>query len=342
MEKKKQYSIIGIIIAIILAIGVFLVIPPTDSSPQLLNPLEVIFFDVGQADSILLKVEEYTMLIDAGNIGQDKLMLNYLATYNVTRLDYLVATHPDADHIGSMVSVITTMDSIGTIIMPNAIQKTPTATFTKFNNTIYEMGISFIIPDPGQTFSLGKAEVQVVAPNGANYGDMNDWSIVLRVEYGDTAFLFTGDAHTNKSENEQLASGFPLQADVLKVGHHGSKTSSSQAYLNAVAPTFAVISCGTGNPYGHPHNETINSLNAMGVTIYRTDEQGTIIAVSDGKTIEFKVIPSPEKVYIGNKNTKTLHLDSCGSLPIEANREYFESREDAIAAGYNPCTACKP
>ncbi|MDR0460981.1 MAG: MBL fold metallo-hydrolase [Nitrososphaerota archaeon] len=322
--------------------------PSADQTGTGGSKLEVIFLDVGQADSILLKTGDHAMLIDAGNTGQDQLMLNYLATYNVTKLDYLVATHPHADHIGSMASVVKAMTSIGTVIMPD--KPHTTATYKNLIKAIDEKNIPLNTPSPGDVFTMGEANIQVIAPKDTSDNDLNAVSIVLRVEFGENVFLFTGDAET-KSENNQLASGLPLKADVLKVGHHGSRTSSTQKYLNAVAPSYVIISCGVNNSYGHPHSEAMSRLVGTGAAIYRTDENGTIILVSDGKTITVHVTresnsstPSPvtDVTYVGNKNSKTFHLTSCKSLPTEANRVYFNSRQAAIDAGYTPCGTCKP
>jgi len=320
--------------------------PPLDS----VDVLQVIVFDVGQADCTLIKTNDHAMLIDAGNTGQDKLILNYLSEYGITTLDYLVATHPHADHIGSMTSVVNAMDTIGTVIMPN--KPHTTKTYENLIAAIEKKDIPLTIPTPGDVYQWGEASIEVLAPNSPTYKDLNDYSIVLRIEFGDTSFLFTGDAGTI-SENEQLAAGFSLKSDVLKVGHHGSRTSSTQKYLTAVAPSYAVLCCGAVNDYGHPHTEAMARLTGTGATIYRTDQQGTIIFTTDGKDITVSVSrdipptdpsssPQPDIVYIGNKNTKTFHKSTCGSLPAEQNRVIFNTRQEAIDAGYNPCSNCKP
>jgi len=255
--------------------------PTTDPVVPVEGTLEVYFLDVGQAESILLKTEGHSMLIDAGNLNQDNKMRDYLQKYNVTQLDYLVATHPDADHIGSMATVIRAMDSIGAILMPDVTANTQT--FSRLLDAIEEKDLEIINPTVGYEFMFGEAKVEVMAPKSPKYSDTNDYSIVLRLVFGNKTFLFTGDAEA-KSENEQLAAGLNLKADVLKVAHHGSSTSSSQAFLDIVNPTIAVISCGTGNSYGHPRPETISRLDDMGVIIYRTDLLGTITITTDGSS----------------------------------------------------------
>ncbi|MEA1962604.1 MAG: Ada metal-binding domain-containing protein [Bacillota bacterium] len=192
---------------------------------------------------------------------------------------------------------------------------------------------------------------------------MNNYSAVLRIEYGRTAYLFTGDAE-DVSEKEMLSSGLTLESDLLKVGHHGSSSSSMDSFLQAVQPKYAVISVGTDNDYGHPAATTIKNLRAVGAQVYRTDQQGTIVATSDGTTIAVNKAPTTVKTpisnilpatvyvapeqseeaykYIGNKNSKTFHLPTCNSLPYPKNRVYFDSREEAINQGFTPCGRCKP
>jgi len=299
----------------------------------------------------------HTMLIDAGNTGQDNLILSYLASYGIKKLDYVVATHPHADHIGAMAAVIRAMDSIGTVLMPDAVNTT--RTFENMLNAIEEKDVPITIAVPGDMIMMGDVQIQILAPNSTRYSDLNDYSVVLRIEFGNSVFLFTGDADT-RSENEQLASGLPLDADVLRVGHHGARTSSTQRYLDAISPSYAVISCGQGNTYGHPHDETMARLAGTGAEIYRTDENGTVIFTTDGITITISTtrgsgvqntalpptVTAPSSLsvtsYIGNVNSKLFHLPTCRLLPQEQNRTYFAARDEAVSAGYVPCLVCNP
>lgn len=321
------------------------------SAPQIYEPIQVIFFDVGQADCTLIKIGNHAMLIDAGNIGQESLILDYLSDYNITALDWLVATHPHADHIGSMAAVIRAMESIGMIIMPDVIHTT--STFARLLDAIEEKDIAVAASNPGDTYEMENVKIQVLAPNSNSYTDLNNYSVVLRMEYGNTVFLLTGDAE-DISENEQLAAGYDLRADVLKVGHHGSHSSTTQKYLNAVSPSYAVICCGADNSYGHPHDEIVSRLTEYGSIIYRTDQNGTIIFESDGNEItvitenkissEFSYTTAPDNsiTFIGNINSKIFHLLTCNTLPDEKNRVYFSSRGEAINNQYKPCQRCKP
>lgn len=217
-------------------------------------------------------------------------------------------------------------------------------------------GLKIKSPSPGDTIDFNGLEIEVLGPQ-REYKDFNNNSIVLKVNAGETAFLFTGDAEET-AEKDILQAGYDLQADVLKVGHHGSSTSSSQAFLQAVKPKYAVISVGVGNSYHHPEEEALQRLQSIGAEIYCTDLQGDIVCTTDGKNIAFNCnsvsgaevyadaaknnTPAEEVVYIANKKSKKFHLESCASLPDEENRIYLEDREGAISLGYTPCGTCKP
>jgi len=248
-----------------------------------------------------------------------------------------------------------------------------TRTYENLLLAIKDRGLKITTAKAGLDIDVGQGiEAKLVAPNSDSYQNLNDYSAVLRLVYGNTGFIFTGDAES-VSELEMINSGYSLKSDVLKVGHHGSSTSTTPAFLNAVSPKYAVISCGKDNSYGHPHQEVITRLNNTGVIIYRTDESGTIIAESDSSTITFDKEPSEIKEappgeseplpvpiidpipvpitetdddiddsYIGNKNTKKFHLPTCSSLPAQHNRVYFKTRDEAIKAGFDPCKICRP
>ena len=204
----------------------------------------------------------------------------------------------------------------------------------------------------GQRFSLGRAEVEFYAPLGI-YDDVNDLSLVTRITYGQTAFLFTGDAE-RPSENDMIDSDEALSATVLKVGHHGSNTSSSYLFLRQVMPSYAVISCGRDNAYGHPHQEVLARLRDIGAAVYRTDESGTIVCRSNGERVAFetekgkKPTATPRKGqsvgYVGNIKSKKFHLSTCSSVQDiqQSNRITFATRAAAVKQGYSPCKACRP
>lgn len=246
------------------------------------NIIKVNYIDVGQGDSALIQVNGKNLLIDAGpNESIDKLM-NYLSKQNIKKLDYVIATHPDEDHIGGMSSVIKKYD-VGEFYAPKKLANT--RTFENMVTALKNKNLKINAGKAGMDLNLGKnVTCQMLAPNNDKYKDSNNYSIVVKITYGESKFLFTGDAE-KISETEMLAKNFDLSADVLKVGHHGSSSSSSKEFLDKVNPKIAVISCGKNNKYGHPHRETLTELKNRKVQIYRTDVDGSIVLVSDGKKI---------------------------------------------------------
>ncbi|WP_443660973.1 ComEC/Rec2 family competence protein [Clostridium algidicarnis] len=284
------------------------------SKTEVKGELKVHYIDVGQADSILLQQGSNSMLIDAGNNADSELVKKYITDQGITKLDFLVGTHPHEDHIGGLDYVINSF-KIGKIYMPKATSTTKT--FKDVVNAIKSKSMKISVPTPGQTFKLGEATCTILAPNGSKYEDPNNYSIVIKVTFGSNSFLFTGDAE-DVSEKEMLAKGFDLKADVLKVGHHGSKSSTTQGFLDKVSPKYAVVSVGKGNDYGHPVQSTMDRLKNKNIELYRTDENGTVIATSNGKNISFNVKPgsyngAKEKVAT-KTTTKSANMSSAKAV----------------------------
>jgi competence protein ComEC len=227
------------------------------------------------------------MLIDAGNNSDSKLLLSYLRKNNIKKLNYVVGTHPHEDHIGSLDTVINNF-KIGNVLLPNIIHTTKT--YRDVISAIKNKNIKVTKPKIGNTFKVGDSTCVILAPRDKKYHNLNDYSIVIKVIFGNTSYIFTGDSEKD-SEEEMVRNRISLKSNVLKVGHHGSRSSTSDAFLNEVSPQYAVISCGRKNDYKHPHRETVEKLRLKGIPLYRTDESGTIISTSDGNSIEFNVSP---------------------------------------------------
>lgn len=271
----------------------------TTNNPSVSGELKVHFIDVGQADAILLQQGNFNMLIDAGNNDDEALIKSYLDNLGIKEFQVVIGTHVHEDHIGSMDYIINSF-KVGKVYFPK--QTASTKTFESFINAVQGKGLSLTTPIVGETFKIGDAAVTILAPNSISYEDENDYSIVTMVQYGSTKFLLTGDAEA-VSEMEMVKKGLDLKADVLKVGHHGSKTSTVANFLSVVSPKYAVISVGKNNSYGHPAQSTLDRLKNAGVTLYRTDENGTIVATSNGKDITFSTKPGS---YVGiDSNTES-------------------------------------
>ncbi|WP_053955462.1 ComEC/Rec2 family competence protein [Inediibacterium massiliense] len=327
------------------------------ATTQVVGDLKVHFIDVGQADSILIQNEDHNMLIDAGNNGDGDLVVNYLKKQGIEKLDYVVGTHPHEDHIGGLDDVIDNFH-IEKVYMPKVTHTSKT--FKDVMTSIKNKGLKISTPHVGEEIILGDAKGMILAPNNLEYKDYNNYSIVIKLVYGNTSFLFTGDAESI-SEAEMLKNGLDLSSDVLKVGHHGSHSSTTIPFLDQVNPKYAVIMCETGNDYGHPHKETMEKLEQRNISIYRTDQQGTIIASSNGQEINFNISSTNDaykkdtnindkkeiskeqstestegliKGNINSKGEKIYHMPD-GVYYAKVNAEvYFKTEEEAQKAGF--------
>ncbi len=355
------------------------------------------FIDVGQADAAVILCDGEVLMIDGGNTGDSSLVYSYLTrTLGLGHIDYMIGTHAHEDHIGGLAGALNAC-TVGTVYSP--VTDYDSEAFQDFKRYAEKQVGNLTVPNVGDTFNLGSATVQFLSP-AYQYDDTNDTSIVVRIVYGNTSFLFTGDAEW-EPEHDMVDSGYDLSATLLKVGHHGSDTSTSYVFLREIMPQYAVISVGADNMYGHPTDDTLSRLRDAEVIVYRTDLQGDIICYSDGTALTFETeygepvvaepvvseslgesvwnwgdtqnpvtdvptvqagtvwnwgAPSADEAedleqeytgnekYVGNRNNHKLHYADCPSVADikDKNKVGFNSRDDAIAAGYEPCGACNP
>ena len=289
-RRKRQNNKISLIILFIAIIGYILTMYSNYLNPSQANEtsnqnivttdLKVYFFDVGQADSILITNNGHNMLIDAGNNEDGPKLVKYIKEdLGITEFDYLIGTHPHEDHIGGLDDIINNFD-IKKIYLPDIT--TTTKTFEDVLDAISSKELTITIPKIGETFKLGEADLNIIY-TGTNTSDLNSTSIIIKMIFGNYSYLFTGDT---TSEIEKLILKENIDVDVLKVAHHGSKYSSSLEFLKKATPSYAIISVGKNNSYNHPSSETINNLKKYTNNIYLTSELGTILLTSNGQTID--------------------------------------------------------
>ena len=347
--------IMTLVAAIVVAFMGILFPEPAPEAPEVLTPisgngLSVHFIDVGQADCALLECDGKYMIIDGGNVEDGQMVVSYLKQMGVQTLDRVVCSHAHEDHVGGLPAVLSVFDA-GKVYAP--VTDYDTKVFRDFATKTKANAGEITVPKPGDQFTLGSATCTVLGPV-KDYEDPNHTSIILKVEYGESSFLFTGDSEIGP-ENDMLdywGEEFNWEVDVLKVGHHGSETSSGYRFVYETNPTYGVISVGEGNSYNHPHEEPLSRLKDAGVLLLRTDYLGHVYARTDGKEITFtweNQNAAPEdaepadpsmKILYGNKKSKVFHSYDCNSLPGENNRVEFPDYDAAIAEGYKPCGSC--
>jgi competence protein ComEC len=315
------------------------------------------FIDVGQALSVLITCDGESMVYDGGNVADGSTVVAYLLKQGVTELKYVFNSHAHEDHVGGLAGVLAKFPAQH-VYAP--VTEAGTVCFQNFVKYAQQQGREIEVPTVGTVWQLGSATVRLIGPV-STFSDTNNTSLVLRIDYGSTSFLLTGDMEQD-AEKALVESGADLRVDVLQVGHHGSYTSSSYLFLNAVLPEIGIISVGENNDYGHPHESTLSRLRDADVDVYRTDLQGDIVVYSDGKnyTVATEQTASDTELnptltdktdssgsgtgtasyYIGNKNSKVFHLPTCKNLPAEQNQVILSDYDTAIGEGYKPCSNC--
>ena len=248
--------------------------------------LEISYLDVGQGDSAYIRVNDFDILIDAGPRSDSDKLMEQLKEKNIDDFEIVIATHPHEDHIGGMTKVFSEYD-VESFYMPKSTSTTKT--FENMINAVKNEGLKVQVIKEGMSFDLGDgAKLEVYSPIQDSYDNLNNYSPIMKLIYGNNSFIFTGDAEKEVEEEVLEKYSNNLKADVIKFGHHGSSTSSSEAFIEAISPKYGIISCGVDNSYGHPHREVLEVINKMNIKTYRTDKQGEITITSDGSNIDIK------------------------------------------------------
>lgn len=284
-RKQKRKLVIATFVILLCSTCLYLSMKGSKSNHDR-KIVSVHFLDIGKADSVLIKIDDKAVLIDSGTSEKAKDIITYLKKQDITKLDYAVATHCDKDHVGGMSDIL---KKFPTDVLLMSSRGKNTKPYKSMIETAIELKVTRFIPKVKTVFYVGNVKFSVMAPGDEAMaaGTDNESSIVLMMQYGETKFLFMGDA-MEVSENEMLQKGYDLHADVIKVGHHGSKRCSGEKFLDTVNPAVAVITCDEGDGTSLPENETLEVINKQHILLYRTDKDGTIVMTTDGVDIKIE------------------------------------------------------
>ncbi|MEF2654073.1 MAG: MBL fold metallo-hydrolase [Blautia sp.] len=361
-QKKRLSLFLPLLLALTLLFPARTLPVQAESGTQ---DMAVHFLDVEQGLSILVQSGGENLLYDGGDTSHSDEVAEYLHNQNVENIDYMISSHYDADHLGGLLKCLQNF-SVENILGADYYQGTDL--YMDFVNAATANAISIQYPKPGDTFSFGTGSFTVLAPSGIDPNDSNENSVVIRLTNGNNSFLFTGDAEET-SEQDMISTGRNLDCDVLSLGHHGSSSSTTWDFLEASTPSWAVISCGAENKYGHPSADTMGRLSSMNIPVFRTDKQGTVVALSDGENVSWNQAPcndyssgdssseisvpssedssgspgqppssSGSMVWIPATGEKYHSIPDCGRMNPAKASQITES--EAISRGYGPCSKC--
>lgn len=352
--------------------AVFVPSPRAEAAPS--GTLEVHMLDVQQGLAVFLRQGEHCMLYDGGGRDSSSFVVAYLKRQGVTHLDYIVASHYDEDHISGLIGAMHVFDCDRIL---DADYMSDTGIYESFVRAVKTSSAEEIHPALGSEYSFGDASFQVVGPESYSAWTENDRSVAIRMVYGNNSILLCGDAQ-EEEESAMADSDLDLASDIYVVNHHGGATSSTNYFLNRVHPQYALLSCGKDNTYGHPREDVLERLSAHQVKLYRTDKQGTVVAVCDGSTVTWSSAPTndwtPGKTeyltitamgevsgasagsrsmpaadagisYVLNTRSMKFHYPNCSSvkkMKAKNRQDTTASREEVVAQGYSPCGNCKP